>query len=153
MRPADYVNEIALPALRQARDDRASRWKAYVACMTVFHVKDYLKSVGERAIESAMRTAGGNAFDVCRGICNGTKHQATDSTHPISFRAGDDWHRPPARAGQMRVGASRLGDTLGGREIQAGPGSADLYDCAKKTLQLFQAIYPKHLGGCDLSGL
>lgn len=74
--------------LREFRDERRSRQRAYLACIAVFHVKDHLRKAGEKGVEPTMRGACGAAFDVVRGICNGTKHVETDGSHVISFRAG-----------------------------------------------------------------
>ena len=115
-----------------------------------FHLKDHLKKAGEKGVETAMRAASGVAFDVVRGICNGTKHVETDGTHPILFKAGDDRYRPPAIAGVMVVGLSVLGDSKGGREIKHGRARLDLYQCAKAVAEAYQKSYPDHFATCDL---
>jgi hypothetical protein len=154
MTPAEYVNEVVLPTMREARDDRRSRRLAYLACISVFHLKDHLVKAGEQGIENAIRSSAGDAFDVCRAVCNGVKHGETNpNRHRINFSAGTDWHRPPAKAGVMRCGVSRLGDRIGGREIEAMGVRFDLYNAAKRTLRAYQAQYPTHLSGCDLSDL
>jgi hypothetical protein len=124
--------------------------------MAVFHIKDHLSKAKpkEIAIERKMRKATGKSFDVVRAICNGTKHGQTDSTHPIGFRAGDDFDRPPGRAGQMQAAVSRAGDPIGGREIGQNPiQRVDIYEACKATLIAFCTLFPNHLGECDLSGL
>ena len=155
MTPAEYVNEIVLPTVREFRDGRRERRCAYLACIAVFSIKDHLIKAGEgkRTVEPKMRAALPIAFDVVRGVCNGTKHVDTDASHPIPFRAGDDRDRPPAFAGIMRAGRSRLGDIKGGRDIKVPGGRADLYECVKAVLLALKANYPGHLGSCDLSGL
>jgi hypothetical protein len=153
MTPLDYVNEIVLPTMVELKENPRSRRLAYMACMAVFHTKDHLKKASERSIEQRMRTATGAHFDVVRAICNGTKHVQTDASHPIPFRAGDDFDRPPARAGEMVLGLSKLGDPVGGREIGRGPNRQDIYQACKSTLAAFCATFPKHLSKCDLSAL
>lgn len=92
MTPADYVNEIVLPAMKDFHAGRRSRRYAYQACMAVFHIKDHLYKAGERKIENRVRqAAGSNHFDVVRSITNGAKHVETDASHEIQFRSGDDF--------------------------------------------------------------
>lgn len=100
-----------------------------------------------------MRTASGDAFDIVRGVCNGTKHVQTDQSHPISFVVGTDWDRPPAILGEMIIGVSRLGDPHGGREIGSGPQRRDIYSAVKAVLNAFCSSYPAHLGATDLQNI
>jgi hypothetical protein len=41
MTPADFVNDIVVPTVREFRDVRRSRRRAYLACIIVFHIKDH----------------------------------------------------------------------------------------------------------------
>jgi hypothetical protein len=122
--------------------------------MVVFHLKDHLKKAGEGSIEKKMRKTTGNSFDVVRAICNGTKHVVTDPSHPIQFRAGDDFDRPPGEAGQWEFGISRFADATGGRELGQNPNErVDIYGACKTTSEKFCSVFPNRLGNCDLSGL
>ena len=134
MTPAEYVTEIVAPTLRECKDERQSRRRAYLACITVFHVKDHLKEAGETGIEKSMRLHTGEAFDVVRAVCNGAKHVKTDPKHRIPVRAGDDWYRPPAVAGLMVADLSVLGDGDGGREFEHADIRHDIYSCARRVL-------------------
>lgn len=151
MTPTDYMNEIVVPTLRELRDERRSRQRAYLACIAVFHLKDHLKKAGEKGIEDAMRASCGVAFDVVRGVCNGAKHLVTEGRHVVAFRAGDDWYRPPAAAGAAVAGLSVVGDRQGGREIRHRDDRLDLYRCAKAVAVAYQNNYPAHLAVCDLA--
>lgn len=144
------MDEIVIPTLRELREDRRSRRRAYLACVAVFHVKDHLKKAGEKGVEAAMRPSCGVAFDVVRGVCNATKHVQTDGSHAVTFRVGDDTDRPPARWGEALWGVSRWDDRVGGREVRDGPDRHDVYECAKAVIAAYQAKYPAHLGQCDL---
>ena len=110
MTPAEYVNEIVVPTLREFRDQPRSRRRAYLAAITLFHVKDYLNRYGESNIEKTMRRVAPATFDVVRGVCNGTKHVSTDASHPVPFAAGKDRDRPGSTLGQMQTGVSFLGE-------------------------------------------
>jgi hypothetical protein len=153
MTPQEFMDEIALPTVAEFKRDPRSRRLAYLACIATFHIKDHLKSAGQTSIETTMRAACGDSFDVVRAICNGTKHVQTDASHPIPFVAGTDWYRPPARLGQMILGVSRLGDPHGGREIGMGQQRRDIYPAVRATLAAYCASFPPQLGTTDLSQL
>jgi hypothetical protein len=154
MRPADYVQEIVLPTMREFSRERRSRRLAYLACMTVFHIKDHLLVAGETSVKEKMRSATDKEFDVVRAICNGTKHPKPDNRNSIRFVPGEDFDRPPAEAALMEAGVSRAGDTVGGREIGSDPSERyDIYDACRVTLKAFCGTFSNHLGHCDLSGL
>jgi hypothetical protein len=146
MTPAEYVNEIVVPTLREFSEERRSRRRAYLACIAAFHIKDHLKEAGIVRPEKAVAAAHKNEWEAVRDVCNGTKHVASGS-----FRVGRDWDRPPGLAGVMECGVSQLGDTAGGREITLGNNRMDLYWSVKRVLGAFCDKFPAHLGGCDLS--
>ena len=56
MTPAEFLDEIVVPTLRECRDERRSRRRAYLACIAVFHIKDHLKE-GRREGGSRLRCA------------------------------------------------------------------------------------------------
>jgi hypothetical protein len=43
MTPAEYVNDIVVPTVREFRDEPRSQRRAYLACMVTFHIKDHLQ--------------------------------------------------------------------------------------------------------------
>jgi hypothetical protein len=150
MTPADYVDEIVLPAMKDFQADRRSRRYTYQACMAVFHIKDHLGKAGEKDVHRrTRRRAGGSYFDVVRAITNGAKHVETDATHPIPFRAGNDVDRPPGIWGAAVADVSNWDDAVGGRQIV----SVDLYEACRRTLTAFADEFPGQIGACDLSGL
>ncbi|MGD0024125.1 MAG: hypothetical protein ABSC37_05765 [Xanthobacteraceae bacterium] len=150
MTPAEFVNEIVQPTIQEFRDERRSRRRAYLACIVVYHIKDYLEKAGEKDVFQKMKGACPSTFELVRSICNGSKHVHTNLHHEIPFHAGDDWDRPPARAGVMRAGISRAGDATGGREAKVTESSLDLYGCVKTLVLTFQQKFPVHLSSCDL---
>jgi len=151
--PADYVNEIVIPTIREFGDKRRSRRHAYLACIVTFHIKDHLKVAGESDIDVVMRSSDSKAFDLVRSVCNGTKHVSTHSTHSIAFKIGADYERPPSLAGVAMCGLSYVGDTKGGREIAQGSLRIDIYGACRETLEIFQKQFPAQLGTCNLSGI
>lgn len=151
MTPTEFMDEIAVPTLREFRDERRSRRRAYLACIAVFHLKDHLKKAGEKGIEIAMRAECSVAFDVVRSVCNGSKHLDTDASHVVAFRAGADTDRPPMIWGEAVWDVSRWDDTVGGREVAHEGDKHDLYECVKAVAVAYQKLYPAQLRGCDLS--
>ena len=157
MTPTEYINEIVEPTIREFHDERRCRRRAYLACIVTYHITDYLENVLEKAgedkqqVRRKMKEACPDAFESVRSICNGTKHVETDKRHVIPFKAGSDWDRPQCMAGIGQVGISRCGDADGGREVQAGDRSLDLYGCVKTLALAFQREFPAHLSGCDLN--
>jgi hypothetical protein len=151
MTPAEYVNEMVQPTVREFRDERRSRRRAYLACIVVFHIIDYLKNAGEKDVWRKLKQANPDIFELVRSICDGSKHFETNAKHAVHFRAGSDWDRPPAFAGIMRAGVSFLGDTKGGRSAKVRDGSMDLYGCVKTLALIFQQKFPAHLSRCDLN--
>jgi hypothetical protein len=45
MTPRQYRGEIVLPTLHEYEETTNSRRRAYLACIVVFHLRDYLKKV------------------------------------------------------------------------------------------------------------
>ena len=154
MSPAEFMTEIVLPTAIEFRDAPRDRRRAYLACIIAFSACEYLKESGEVNVGERMRTETGAAYDVVRGVCNGSKHAGADRKHAIAFKPGSDYDRPPARAGELQAGISRLGDTIGGREILTGStGGADVYQAVATFLKAFATVYPVHFVNCDLSVL
>lgn len=154
MTPVDFLTEIVLPTVREFESNRRSRRRAYLAVIVTFTLKDHLAKAGERGIETTMRAAVGDAFDLVRSVANGAKHLRTDGSHVIAFTAGEDYDRPPAWAGEMECGVSELGDETGGRRIgEPGNGARDLYVDTAAVLRAYVATYPVRFPGVDLSDL
>ena len=59
MSPSEYVIEIVAPTFMEFKHERRSRRRAYLACVMVFQIKDYLKRAGETGIEQRMRQSTG----------------------------------------------------------------------------------------------
>ena len=153
MTPADFLNEIALPAALDFKSDPRSRRFAYQACINTFHIKDHRKQSGATSIETLMRAKTGYMFDVVRGICNGTKHVQTDGSHIVAFKAGDDTDRSPGILGEMILDESILEDTVGGRNILTPGGPVDVYEAVAAVLHAYVDAFPQHFSSCDLSAL
>ncbi len=160
MSPAEYLLEIVAPTVRDASDDRRSRRKAYLACIAVYHLIDYLAvdaaeegGTGRRrreAIEVRLKAHAETALHVVRGVTNGVKHSVLERPHVIPFGPGQDYWRPPARAGEMECGVSQLGDLTGGRQFEDGNRQFDIYWETRRLLVAMIELYPHHLPSCDI---
>lgn len=149
MTPRQYVQDIVIPTVRESRDKRRCRRRAYLACIVVYHIADYLQTAGERNVPKTMK-ARTRTFEVVRGVCNGAKHRELRNNHEVAFTPGTDWYRPPAFTGVMMCGISRFGDLTGGREFKSGRATYDIYASAKGLLGQFVSAYPDQLSGCDI---
>ncbi len=151
MTPEEYFQDIVLPTMKEFRDEPRSRRRAYLACIALFHLKDYLNKVGEKGVEERLRDATGDAFDIVRSVCNGAKHVTVNSRHVVAFSAGGDVERPPAVAGLLECGLSELGDYEGGRSVVTPGGIANLNMSLRKCALAFATIYLDHFAEIDLS--
>jgi hypothetical protein len=154
MTPSQYLQEIVLPTVRDFRDERRSRRRAYLACIVTYHLKDYLVKAGwpEDHVGQAMRLIGNDGpYDTVHSICNAAKHCGHDRAHNVSFVVGTDYDRPPAIAGAMIAGLSIVGDGTGGREIPFR-GGVDIYWAVTTLLKEFQFFFPE-LAAVDLADL
>ncbi len=143
--PSEFAKQIVVPTVRDFRDDRRSRQRAYLACIVTYHLKDHLKN-GGFDLESAMKTFNDTgAFEAVRSVCTSAKHKhlkkSKKYSDTIPFSAGEDYDRPPARAGVMISGLSRAGDAHGGREIASHLGGLDLYVSVKTVLKCYQFFF------------
>ena len=117
MTPQDYMDEILLPSLAAYEADTSSRRLAYLACITMFHLKDFLEKAGVETPEVEMLKHCEAAWNVVHAVAVGAKHadnlDRPSKKNPIKFVAGTDDYRPPAVAGLMECGWSECGDEEG----------------------------------------
>lgn len=168
MTPAEFAREIVIPTVEDFRADRTFRRWAYLSAIAVYHLRDHLaealvmptddakadrRAVWDAAerIDAAVMAAlpSPEPFDVVRAIANGSKHALTRSPRGVTFAAGTDWERPPARAGRMMAGLSMCSDGEGGREIPHDGRHVDLYGAIQATLCAFLVAFPTDLAGCS----
>jgi len=148
----EFAVEIVVPTVRDFRDNRRSRRHAYLACVVAYQLKDYLNQEGVD-VDAAMKTFGrSNSFEAVRAVCTGAKHKIFNGDrYPdnIPFTAGEDYDRPPALAGEMVCGLSRVGDAHGGREIAWHLGGLDIYSSVKAALKNYQFHFADLLANAD----
>lgn len=153
MTPTEYLAEIVLSTLEEARNEPQSRRRAYLACIAVYHLFDYLEAAGEKDVRSRARGECRDAYEAVRSVCNGVKHGETELRHVLRFASGSDYWRPPGRAGEAQAGVSQVGDPRGGREFTAADQRHDIYWSAVRLLNWMKVTFPQVFHGLDLGHL
>ena len=98
MTPAEYMTEVVLPTVDEYLLARADLRRAVLACIVVWHVRDYLKKavgLGLGDVDTKMKTLCEFSFDVIEGIANGSKH-FRNSRGAFHFTPGDERRVPVA---------------------------------------------------------
>jgi hypothetical protein len=157
MTPGEYALTIVMPTVSEFIAERGDRRRAYLACIAVYHLTDYVakaEGIGERAandVRAKLRGACENAFDVVQGICNGSKHCGTkpDVHHP--FSPGTEGTVPPSAYGVSGgYGHGRYGG-LPGLTVEH-KGHQMLVDvCVIVVLETFGRLFPRHFSGVKMS--
>jgi hypothetical protein len=145
------MSSIVLPTVDEylaATDDQR---RAYLACITTYHVRDYLaraEGVKKTIISESMRSVCANSFDVVEGICNGSKH--CGNTHDdFRFAPGAEQVIPSTGYGVGGYGVGRYSGVPGlvvehnGLGVLVDVGLCDV-------LSVYGQLYPAHFASIDL---
>ncbi|MGO9787799.1 MAG: hypothetical protein ACLPL5_13465 [Stellaceae bacterium] len=132
-----YIKGIVEPTIRDFEANRASVRHAFLACLVTFHCVDYLEN-GEtsKQLRQQFRKASKD-FALVDRIAHAFKHASTgheSSKDNRPLKAEQVISRPPAVAGKMLVGVSRVGDAKGGVTLQ-GDVQTDVMDAVKGALK------------------
>ncbi|HCL65149.1 MAG TPA: hypothetical protein DIC56_09980 [Rhizobium sp.] len=144
MTPKEYMKEILLPTLSEYEEDTQSRRRAYLACIVVYHLSDYLKKAGADNPAKKMCNQCTTAWNVVHAVAIGAKHRDNaENKNPLKFTAGSDAYRPPARAGLLECGWSILGDHEGSIVIDASEDNlmADVLQALRGVLRQYHVLY------------
>lgn len=110
MTPAEYVQVVVLPTVRDFMENAGDRRLAYLSAIAAYHITDYLM----RAAQPPSRTAADaelkriretlqqdlkEFYDVIEGMANGAKHCGRDAKGP-RFTPGDEKYVPPFGFGE-----------------------------------------------------
>jgi hypothetical protein len=120
-----YLDMIVDPTIAEFQQAPANRRRAFLACVATYHVVDYLtpgkssgnlrRKLGSECQEFALIDRAAHAFKHMQG------GNADDPIKP-ELKILHIFERPPAMAGIMQCGISRLGDTTGGVAIWGEEG-------------------------------
>lgn len=148
MTPRQYMGEIVLPTLREYEETTNSRRRAYLACIVVYHLVDYLKKAGSPDPADVMRKSCSKAWRVVHAVATAAKHGDNDdkrNLNPLKFWSGTDDFRPPAVAGEFECGWSELGDVDGSIVIPTeqthDPEYENVLDALKTVIHHYQLNY------------
>lgn len=136
MTPAEYVEEIVLPTVREFAEDLNSQRRAYLACVACLRIEDHLRRAGEDDVESRIRFAAGRAFEVVRGICE-------DNTPFATARPAAHRYAPPG----LMDGAVAFVSS----EDSGSAKRPDLLACLRELLTAYRTEYGSLLGRFDLT--
>jgi hypothetical protein len=127
-----YLREYVDPTIAEFGEKPASRRRAFIACVVVFHTLDYLAkrpgSPNKQNLRNRFREEN-SSFAIVERAAHAFKHaKAGHENAPVykALRVEDVISRPPMRAGVGQVGISQVGDGVGGVQIWKERGSLDL---------------------------
>jgi hypothetical protein len=109
--PAEYVEVVVLPTVRDFMAKPADRRLAYLAAIAAYHIPDYLMRASRPAnrdkgdaelkrIRARLRSDLTHWYDVIEGMANGAKHCGRDAKGGAPFKPGDEEYVPPFGFGE-----------------------------------------------------
>lgn len=114
MTPAEYVEVVVMPTVREFMQNTGDRRLAYLSAIAAFHIPDYLsrtippatKPEAElKRIREVLRSDLTYWYDAIDGMANGTKHCGRDFGVP--FKPGDERYVPAFAADVEGAGADQ----------------------------------------------
>lgn len=170
MTPAEYVEIVVLPTVREFLARPGYRRLAYLSAIATYHVVDYLMRTNApsgndpkardarkaeiKRIEGIIAKTCPDEFAVVEGMCHGTKHCGMDREDVFRFTPGQE---VPSKT----FGFAEAGDTAGFGGTFATPrlvvhhNGRDIIvdEAVVRFLSVCQNEFGEHLSGSDLSGL
>jgi hypothetical protein len=129
-----YLDEYVDPTVVEFGEEPASRRRAFIACVVVFHTVDYLAmrpgSPNSQNLRNRLREKN-SSFAIVERAAHAFKHgEAGDENAPVNkpLRVEDVISRPAMRVGGGggQAGISQVGDGVGGVQIWKERGRPDL---------------------------
>jgi len=179
MTPHEYVRTIAVPTLAEFRSARGDRRRAYLACLVICHLADFLALAEAEAkpgfaelVGAARKTAVRNALElvqttietrcgqasIVRAIANGVKHP-----EKLPLLPGTERDVPQYAFDTPGAGWEEGRWDAPGLEVEVDGQRRFLDVCAQQVLAAFVRAYPQHLSeicpssfmdpGLDILGL
>lgn len=139
-----FMREIVEPTIIEFGDHPTSRRHAFLACLVTFHCIDYIAQPNSsRPLRQRFRKESPD-FAIVDRVAHAFKHVKSDGDSKSSHTQNRPLHatsifvRPPGRAGVMRAGLSRVGDSVGSVEIWDEEGS-DLLSVVTKAAKFLRS--------------
>jgi len=129
-----YLEQIVEPTIADFEGCPYSRRHAFLACLVTFHTTDYIALSNRHGNLREIFRKASKEFAIIERVAHAFKHVKTGNPNnannqPLSVK--QVYSRPPAMAGVMQCGASRLGDTIGGVALW-GEDCVDLLPTVKQ---------------------
>ena len=158
MTAREFVDTIAVPTVEEFMVDPSQR-RGYLACLTVYHVADYLKPTGQlRAdeVHEAMEAELGLPFLALQRMADAVKHrEKTQGKSPglILMQSGSDLYRPASGFDTSSEDSPFRFDDIGGRYITSSGYRYDMLDLCAIVLRAYAKLYPAELSGSTIDGI
>ena len=157
MTAREFADTIAVPNIYEFMDDPSQR-RGYSACLSAYHVGDYLMPAGERqrdAVHAAMEGKLDAPFLALQRMATAVKHrEKTGKGGVVLMESGSDTVRPPAGFDECTSdNPFRLHDGGGGRWIEDAGRCFDMLDLCVIVLRAYAKLYPSELAGSAIDDL
>jgi hypothetical protein len=150
--PAEYMTEVVLPTVDEYLLARADLRRAILACIVVWHVRDYLKQalgLGLGDVNTKMKTLCEFSFDVIEGIANGSKH-FRNSRGDFLFTPGEEKHVPAAAFDVPGAGWDQGRWDVPGLEVEHQGQHAFIDSCLCAVVGSLGRAFPPEFEGLNL---
>lgn len=121
MNALEFYDSIVVPTVSEFESNPTDKRRAFLACLAAFHLCDYLEPdrAKRRILYEKLRLECPQ-FETVERVANAFKHTVS-GRRPLPVNLV--YSRPPAIAGRMQAGVSRLGDFKGGVEVWGERGT------------------------------
>jgi len=130
-----YIHQFVMPTAADFEQNPSSVRHGFLACVVLFHTVDYLAYPKKSAaIRQKWRRQSAD-FALIDKVAHAFKHVATPTPSRPDLLAKHVRSRPPAIAGRMMAGASRVGDPTGAVVVQG----QNLLDIVRRAAEFLAA--------------
>jgi hypothetical protein len=141
--PNDYTREIVLPTMAEFVNDPMNVRRMYLACVTTYHLVDYLNPRDPKSVEQQVMKQCGLDMQIVYEVCVGAKHAVPRKAG--QFKAGDEVKYDPGFPYRFPI-------FFGGCLCVAHNGRYEsVYHCIHGVLSGFKHEFPQELLDLDLS--
>jgi hypothetical protein len=135
-----YLGQIVDPTIADFEKYPHSRRHAFLACLVTFHTLDYIEHPKNKENRRNDFRKKSNAFAIVDRVAHAIKHIKSGNDknkHNRSLLVDHVYSRPPAVAGGMQCGVSRLGDRIGGVALW-GEDNSDLLPAVREAVEFLR---------------
>jgi len=154
MTPAEYVQVVVLPTVREFMAKPDDRRLVYLSAIAAFHVSDYLlraapastkPEVELKRIRDVLRSDLTFWYDAIEGMANGAKHCGRDRNRGAPFMPGDEEYVPPFGFGEGFGGFGQGRWDRPGLLVPAGGGQIFVDNALSYFLLACARHFPDHI--------